>query len=75
MLVALVLAAMPNVVHLLPLAGLSLFADGSIAALRAYAVAVLDQALALPPLVGLLSHHLHCMMHNAPIAGFVTFAR
>jgi hypothetical protein len=58
----------------LPLAGWWLFGDGSFAALRAYAVAVPGQEPVLPPLVGLLSHHLHCVMHSAPIAGLVTFA-
>jgi hypothetical protein len=28
----------------------------------------------LPPLVQLWSHHLHCVMHSAPIAGLVTLA-
>ena len=70
----LVLAALPDVIQLLPLAGWWLFADGSFAALLAYAVAVPGQEPALPPLVGLLSHHLHCVMHSAPIAGLVTLA-
>lgn len=26
----------------------------------------------MPPIVQLLSHNLHCVMHSAPIAGFVT---
>ena len=29
----------------------------------------------MPPLVGSLSHHLHCVMYSAPIAGLVTLAR
>jgi hypothetical protein len=70
--VTLVLAALPDVIHLLPLAGWWLFGDGSLAALRAYAVAVPGQEPVLPPLVALLSHHLHCVMHSAPIAGLVT---
>ncbi len=70
----LVLAALPDVMHLLPIAGWWLFADGSFAALRAYAVAVPGQEPVLPPLVGLFSHHLHCVMHSAPIAGLVTLA-
>ena len=70
----LVLAALPDVIHILPLAGWWLFADGSFAALRAYAVAVPGQEPVLPPLVGLLSHHLHCVMHSAPIASLVTLA-
>ena len=60
--IALALAAVPDVIHLLPLAGWWLFGDGSFAALRAYAVAVPGQEPVLPQLVGLLSHHLHCVM-------------
>ena len=72
--VTLGLAALPDVIHLLPLAGWWLFGDGSFATLRAYAVAVPGREPVLPPLVGLLSHHLHCVMHSAPIAGLVTLA-
>jgi hypothetical protein len=71
-LVTLVLAALPDVIHLLPIASWWLFGDGSFAALRGYAVAVPEQEPFLPPLVGLLSHHLHCVMHSAPIAALVT---
>ena len=70
----LVLAALPDVLHLLPIAGWWLFAHGSFAALRGYAVAIPGREPGLPPLVGLLSHHLHCVMHSAPIAGLVTLA-
>ena len=72
--IALALAAVPDVIHLLPLAGWWLFGDGSFAALRAYAVAVPGQEPVLPQLVGLLSHHLHCVMHSAPIAAVTTLA-
>jgi hypothetical protein len=70
----LVLAALPDVIQLLPIAVWWLFADGSFDALRSYAVAVPGQEPVLPPLVGLLSHHLHCVMHSAPIAALVTGA-
>ena len=73
-LVTLVLAALPDVIHLLPIASWWLFGDGSFAALRGYAVALPGQEPVLPPLVALLSHHLHCVMHSAPIAGLVTLA-
>jgi hypothetical protein len=72
--ITLALAALPDVIHLLPLAGWWLFGDGSFAALRAYAVAVPGQEPVLPQLVGLLSHHLHCVMHSAPIAAVATLA-
>jgi hypothetical protein len=39
----LVLAALPDFLHLLPIAGWWVFADGSFAALHGYAVAVPDQ--------------------------------
>jgi hypothetical protein len=68
----LVLAALPDVLHLLPIAGWWLLADGSFAALRAYAVAVPGQEPGLPAMVQLWSHHLHCVMHSAPVAAVVT---
>lgn len=74
MVVALVVAALPDVIHLLALAGWWLFADGSIGAPLGYAVAVPGLEPTLPSLVGFLSHHLHCLMHSAPIAGLVTLA-
>jgi hypothetical protein len=73
-LVTLVLASLPDVIHLLPIASWWLFGDGSFAALRGFAVAVPGQEPVLLPLVGLLSHHLHCVMHSAPVAGLVTLA-
>ncbi len=71
---ALVLAALPDVLHLLPIAGWWLIADGSFAAVRGYALAVPGQEPGLPPLVQLWSHHLHSVMHSAPIAALVTAA-
>jgi hypothetical protein len=70
----LVLAALPDVLHLLPIAGWWLLADGSFAALHSYAVAVPGQEPFLPPLVQLGSHQLHCVMHSAPVAALVTGA-
>jgi LexA-binding, inner membrane-associated putative hydrolase len=70
----LVLAALPDVLHLLPIAGWWLFADGSFAALQGYAIAVPGQEPGLPPLAQLWSHHLHCVMHSAPVAALVTVA-
>jgi hypothetical protein len=66
------LAALPDIPQLLPLFGWSLFGDGPVAAVRAYAIAVPGQEPALPPAVALLSHHLHCVMHSAIVAGAVT---
>ncbi len=67
-----VLAGLPDVFHLLPIAGWWVFGDGSVQALWAYAVAVPGQEPALPPLVERWSHHLHCVAHSAIVAGAVT---
>ena len=74
LLATLVLAALPDVLHLLPIVGWWMFADGSFAALRAYVTALPEQDLGLPPLVQWVSHHLHCVMHSAPMAGLITAA-
>lgn len=71
---ALGLAALPDVLHLLPIAAWWLFADGSFADLLGYAVAIPGQEPGIPPLVQLWSHNLHCVMHSAPIAALVTVA-
>jgi LexA-binding, inner membrane-associated putative hydrolase len=68
----LVLAALPDVLQLLPVVGWWLLADGSFAALQSYAVALPGQEPGLPPGVQFWSHHLHCVMHSAPIAALVT---
>jgi hypothetical protein len=66
------LAALPDVMHLLPIILWWLFGDGSFAVLKAYSVAVPGQEPALPPVVNLSSHHLHCIMHSAIVASAVT---
>ena len=68
----LILAALPDVLHLAPIAMWWMFADGTFAALPGYAMAVPGQEPWLPPWVQLWSHHLHCLMHSAPVAGLVT---
>jgi len=70
----LLLAALPDVLHMLPLFGWWLFGDGTLAALRAAAIAVPGQEPALPALVQQWSWHLHCAMHSAVVAGAVTLA-
>ncbi len=65
-------AALPDLLHLLPIIGWWLFGGGSFAVLRAYAIAVPDHEPALPPLVSLWSHHLHCVTHSAIVAAVVT---
>jgi hypothetical protein len=66
------LAALPDVLHLLPIALWWLFGDGTFSVLSAYAIAVPGHEPALPPMVQLWSHHLHCVMHSAIVAGAVT---
>ena len=67
-----VLAVLPDVLHMLPIIAWWLGGDGTWVTLRAYAVAVPGQEPLVPALVDLWSHHLHCVMHSAVIAGAVT---
>lgn len=69
---ALALAALPDGVHLVPIAAWWLLGDGTLEAVRAYALAVPGQEPWLPPQIQLWTHHLHCVMHSAPIAALVT---
>ena len=66
------LATLPDIFHLLPIAGWWVLADGSFEAVRAYAIAVPGQLPVLPEMVQLWSHHLHCITHSAIVAGAVT---
>jgi hypothetical protein len=62
----------PDLGHMLPMVVWSLFGDGSIPKLWAYAVALPGQEPAVPLLVEMWSHHLHCILRSALIAGAVT---
>ncbi len=66
------LAILPDLAQLLPLVGLTLVDERGFAVLRAYAGALPGFEPVLPPLVALLSHHLHCILHSAVIAGGIT---
>ncbi len=66
------MAVLPDIAHLVPIAAWAIFGDGTSSAVRGYAIASPGQEPMLPPLVELLSHHLHCIMHSAVIAGFAT---
>ncbi len=68
----LLLAALPDVFHLLPIIGWWWWGDGSFAVVRAFAIAVPGQETWVPPLVELWSQHLHCVTHSALVAGAVT---
>lgn len=66
------LAALPDLLHLLPIAGWWLVGGGSFEVLRAYAIPVVGQEPAMPTIVTLFSRHLHCFAHSAVVAGAVT---
>ena len=66
------LAALPDVLHLLPIMAWWVFGNGGLDVVLSYAVAVPGQEPGLPAMVKLLSHHLHCIMHSAVVAGAVT---
>jgi hypothetical protein len=68
------LAVLPDLAQLLPLLGLAAFGTGGWAVLLAYANALPGAEPTLPPTVALLSHHLHCLLHSAVVAGAVTAA-
>jgi hypothetical protein len=57
---------------MLPMVVWSLFGGGSLAKLWAYAVALPGQEPVMPLLVEMWSHHLHCLLHSAIVAGGVT---
>lgn len=69
---AVVLAALPDVGHLVPIVLWGLFEDGTWAALRGYAFAIPGAEPWLPETVRLWSHNLHCVMHSAVVAFGVT---
>ena len=67
-----VLAVLPDVMHLLPILAWVVFGDGPVATLQAYAFPTPGQEPVLPAMVQLLSHHLHCTAHSLVVAGAVT---
>ncbi len=69
---AVALAVMPDLGHMLPMLGWGLLGDGSVAELWRYAFALPGQEPAVPPMVAMLSHHLHCILHSAIVAGSVS---
>jgi len=66
------LAAMPDLMQFLPVLWWVSFGDGPWAALYALAAALPGQEPAMPPVIALSSHHLHCIAHSAVIAGALT---
>ena len=63
------LAVLPDTVHMLPIVAWAPFGPDGIAAVWAYATALPGQEPAMPALVHLLAHHLHCVFHSAIVAG------
>lgn len=68
----LALAALPDLLHVLPILGWWIVGDGSFSVLQAYVSAAPGQEPAMPSIVTLLSHHLHCVAHSAVVASVVT---
>lgn len=66
------LASLPDLGQILPILGWWLFGDGTARQLWAYVIALPGQEPVMPELVGMLSHHLHCIFHSAIVAGVVT---
>lgn len=66
------LSTLPDLGQLLPLLVWVVAGDGTMATVEAFARASPGQEPALPPLVSLASHHLHCTMHSAVVASVVT---
>lgn len=67
-----VAAGIPDTFQVLPLLAWWGFGTGSFEAVRGYALAGPGQEPAMPALVELWSHHLHCAAHSAIAAGAAT---
>jgi hypothetical protein len=66
------LAVAPDLAQLIPLVSQALFSPDGWAGLLAYANALPEYEPAISPIVAELTHHLHCVMHSALVAGVVT---
>jgi hypothetical protein len=66
------LAVAPDLVQLVPLLIAALFGGQGVKVLSAYATALPGFEPAMPPLVAMWTHHLHCIMHSAIVAAAVT---
>ena len=66
------LAAAPDLLQLVPLAGWIAFGGGEWSVLTAYSLASPDTEPILPPTIALVTHHLHCATHSAMVAGVFT---
>ena len=68
------MAVAPDLVQLLPLGYLALVTSDGWSVMQAYANALPGYEPSMPPALTLLTHHLHCVMHSALVAGVVTAA-
>ena len=66
------LAVAPDIPHLLPIVGWSIFGAGTVANVEDYAISAPGQEPAVPLLVEWMSHNLHCVTHSAIVAGVVS---
>jgi hypothetical protein len=66
------LAVAPDLLQFLPLLPSALLKEGGWTLLKDYATAPPGKVLPLSPALAALTHHLHCLMHSALVAGAVT---
>ncbi|PKO27957.1 MAG: hypothetical protein CVU36_18450 [Betaproteobacteria bacterium HGW-Betaproteobacteria-9] len=66
------LATVPDLVQLVPLVSSAVSSGDGWAILKTYATALPGYEPPLSPLLSTLTHHLHCVMHSALVAGGVT---
>lgn len=66
------LAVVPDVVQMLPLVTSAVWSADGWTALKSYAVALPGHEPLMSPWLSALTHHLHCVMHSALVAGGVT---
>lgn len=70
--IAVSLAVVPDLVQLSPFIYSALFSRDGWAVLLVYVNALPGYVPALSPVVTELTHHLHCVMHSALVAGVIT---
>lgn len=69
-----VMAVLPDLIHLLPVLAWTLGGAGTAAELWRYAIALPGQEPGMPEWVGTAAHHLHCSLHSGLLALPVTLA-
>ncbi len=65
------LGVLPDLVHMLPVVAWAIATRDASSAWQ-YAIATPGHGPAMPDLVQLLAHHLHCLLHSAVVAALVT---